>query len=74
MWGGAGWEKVWKRLGSVLVKIVGGEKGSGPKFSLGLVWDTCVRVERVMPGVKPSGILVGMKSHGRGLEAKVELN
>lgn len=30
VWGGAGWEKVWKRLGSVLVKIVGGEMTIDP--------------------------------------------
>lgn len=45
--------EVWKRLGSVLVKIVGEKGGSRPQLNLGLVWDMRVRVERVMPGVKP---------------------
>lgn len=53
VWGGDGWEKVWKRLVSVLVKNVGEKRGSRPQLNLSLVWDMCVRVERVMPGVKP---------------------
>lgn len=38
VWGGAGWEKVWKRLGSVLVKIVGRERANGHQLNLGVVW------------------------------------
>jgi hypothetical protein len=45
VWGGTGWEKVWKRLGLVLVKIVGRERGSGHQLNLGVVWDVCARGE-----------------------------
>lgn len=59
VWGGAGREKVWKRLVSVLVKIVGRETGSGHQLNLGVVWDVCVRVKRVMRRVKPRRRLDG---------------
>lgn len=69
VWGGAGWEEVWKRLGSVLVKIIGGERGSRPPFNLGLVWDVCHGREGHAWGEDKVEAW-----WGRGPEAKVELN
>lgn len=48
-------------LEEVLVKNVGEKRGSRPQLNLSLVWDRCVRVERVMPGVKPRCRLGGGK-------------
>lgn len=53
-----------------MVKIVGEKRGSRSQLNLGLVWDTCVRVERVMPG----GEAKVEAWWGRGPKVKVELN